>query len=414
MSESVPLLPGPTAASAAIAAGRPSVSSSFRFHRPRGPMCGLGYCEQCVVSTPSGPALACEIGWEPATRRRDWLRPLGRLAEKFPPWFYERRFLRPRALQGISLHVLRHLSAAQSLPGNPPLLHSRRFEEVKHETVLVGDATDKTAAWRVPPTSVVGIYPDRTLGVLTEDSLLSVHFERLMLATGSYLRLPPISGNDLPGVIGLAAAERYGMAGSLQPGAKVAAWLPSTAMGRLNDLVAHYRLSLVWCSEMAPVRISGRRRVIGVEVPERIACDLVLVGVGQPAIELAAQAGVTIHLTTGELPVLVVDRPPPWLEIVGEAAATSSQVPDVEAHDEAFACLCEDVRVKDLRACVKDGFEDPELVKRRTGAMTGPCQGKTCASIVLAVLRSMGMDPQLTTPRPLLHPVALNELAADA
>ena len=45
-----------------------------------------------------------------------------------------------------------------------------------------------------------------------------------MLDTGSYERLPPIPGNDLPGVVGLAAAERYGDAGALRPGLEVAVW----------------------------------------------------------------------------------------------------------------------------------------------------------------------------------------------
>jgi sarcosine oxidase alpha subunit family protein len=146
----------------------------------------------------------------------------------------------------------------------------------------------------------------------------------------------------------------------------------------------------------------------------RIACELFIVGVRQPAIELALQAGATAALTSEGVPILALSATPPWLEVVGEAAGTSSGVPAVAAADKAIACACRDVRVSDLKACVAQGFAHPELVKRRTGAMTGFCQGKLCAAAVLAVLRDQGVDPTPTRVRPLARPIALGELAADA
>ena len=44
----------------------------------------------------------------------------------------------------------------------------------------------------------------------------------------------------------------------------------------------------------------------------------------------------------------------------------------------AIVCFCEDVRAWEIRAELAAGYADPELVKRRTGALTGPCQGKYC------------------------------------
>jgi hypothetical protein len=70
--------------------------------------------------------------------------------------------------------------------------------------------------------------------------------------------------------------------------------------------------------------------------------------------------------------------------------------------------------VGDLRACVADGFRHAELVKRRTGAMTGPCQGKLCASAVLSILREAGVEAVATTARPPARPVTLADLAAHA
>jgi hypothetical protein len=405
----------PTAASAAIASGDPALAASFRFHRPRGPLCGRGYCAQCEIETSNGPALACCTPPDQALPRgRDRLRPLGRVAERYPPWFYERRFLHPRRLRRIPLHALRYLSAAPPLGPAAAAVAPRAFREREAEVVVVGDAPAPDGAVRVPVDRALGVYPDRTLGVLEADALVALRFDRLILATGSYERLPPVPGNDLPGVIGLPALERYAAAGALAPGRRVAIWAPMDEPGAMHELVARHRLQLAWCGPTAPRRIIGDGRVTAVDVGERVPCDLFVVGVRQPAIELALQAGARAGLTTGELPILALDDRPDWLTVIGEAAGSRSGVPNVVPDDEAFACACEDVRVGDLRACVAQGFDQAELVKRRTGAMTGPCQGKLCASAVLTVLRQLGLDAEPTTARPLARPVSLADLAADA
>jgi hypothetical protein len=409
-----------TVASEAVGTGKPAVASSFRFHRPRGPLCGLGHCGQCEITTVSGRALACmtPAGEATRTRGRDPLRPLGRIAERWTPWFYERRFLQPAPLRRLYLEALRHLSAAPPLgpaPAEPPRL--RAFEERSVEVVVVGPAAGREGAYVVDPATgdePLGVYGDRTLAVLTGDRLLKLSFERLVLATGGYERLPPIPGNDLPGVLGLAAAERYGAAGDLPRGTKLAAWAPPDRRDRVRMLAKRHGLELVLVDERPPGALAGRHRVERLHARETIECDLFVTAVVQPAIELALQAGATARLTTGELPILVADDCPDWLELEGDAALRSSGVPDVVASDAAFACLCEDVRVGDLRACVAQGFEHAELVKRRTGAMTGPCQGKLCSAAVQAVLREEGVDTGTTTARPLARPVELGELAADA
>jgi hypothetical protein len=412
----------PTIATRAIADGEPAVGSSFRFHRPRGPLCGRGYCFQCEIATPNGRALACQtrLDTDVPKPRRDLLRPLGRVAEHFPPWFYERRFLYPPQLAGLSLHALRYLSSAAPLHDGrreSPPPEGRLYAEREAETVVVGSAPCPEGAYRVDLAFgrlALGVYPDRTLGVLEPDGLTGLHFERLILATGGYERLPPIPGNDLPGVLGLRALETYGRAGGLRPGTRIAAWAPPSVQGRVRACAEQYGLSVVWISERGPRAILGRERVRGIMSDGDIACELFVVGVSQPAIELALQAGATAELSTEGLPIVAVTQTPSWLELTGSAARLTSDVPDVTADDSAFACLCEDVRIGDLKACVSQGFGHPELVKRRTGAMTGPCQGKLCSAAVLSTLRELGVDASPTGSRPLARPVALGELAADA
>lgn len=405
-------------ASHAIRAGEPAIASSLRFHRPRGPMCARGYCSQCEIVTPEGRKLACQVPPGGAVAaHRDLLRPLGVVAERFPPWFYERRLLRPRRLRRLSLHALRFLSAAGPLARRVPPARVRAYEELEADVVAVGAEALRSGAFAVDPNRgdvPLGVYPDRTLGLLRGNRLLAVRFERLVLATGSYERLPPIPGSDLPGVVGLDAAGVYGEAGALRRGLRVAAWSPRREQERVRRLAAGHGLALVWMSDVAPRSIEGRRRVVAVVAERRTPCDLFVIAVRQPALDLALQAGATAALTVDELPILALTETPDWLQVVGAAAETSSGVPDVTPADTAIACPCEDVRVADLKACVAQGFGHAELVKRRTGAMTGPCQGKLCAATVLSSLRDLGVDATPTRARPLARPVTLGELAADA
>jgi hypothetical protein len=406
-----------TAASRAIRAGRPDIATSLRFHRPRGPLCGRGYCGQCEIITPAGPLLACQVAPDQLASSPGRLRVRGRVTERLTPWFWERRLLRPLRLRRVMLHALRYLSSALPLAPPAPRRPARAYEEIDADEVVVGACGDRPGAFVVDPARgdiVVGVYPARTLILLRGDRMLCVRFEGLVLDTGSYERVPPIRGNDLPGVVGLGAAERYGEAGALRPGLKLAVWAAADEFPRAQELAGRHGLAIVWMDDVAPRAIAGKRKVDAVITDRRIACELFVVGVRQPAIELALQAGATAALTTDGVPILALSGTPPWLEVVGEAAASSSGVPAVAAADEALACACADVRVSDLKACVAQGFAHPELVKRRTGAMTGFCQGKLCAAAVLAVLRDRGVEPTPTRARPLAGPIALGELAADA
>jgi bacterioferritin-associated ferredoxin len=71
-------------------------------------------------------------------------------------------------------------------------------------------------------------------------------------------------------------------------------------------------------------------------------------------------------------------------------------------------CFCEDVREREIRLEMGQSYRAPELVKRRTGVLTGPCQGKFCLA---NVLRVVGPGFAAPTSRPPAKPVRLGDLA---
>jgi sarcosine oxidase subunit alpha len=90
-----------------------------------------------------------------------------------------------------------------------------------------------------------------------------------------------------------------------------------------------------------------------------------------------------------------------------------------------IACFCEDVHVREIEHECATGYTDPELVKRRTGALTGPCQGAYCRSVVSCVITRATSTPgvlpltarrpaPLPTARPPLRPVRLVDLAVES
>lgn len=78
-------------------------------------------------------------------------------------------------------------------------------------------------------------------------------------------------------------------------------------------------------------------------------------------------------------------------------------------------CLCHDVTDADVRRAVRTGYDHPETVKRFTGALMGPCQGRTCAELVLdAIARETGLDRaglRMPTSRPPAYAVPMGVLA---
>ena len=186
--------------------------------------------------------------------------------------------------------------------------------------------------------------------------------------------------------------------------------------------------------------------------------DLLVVADRSPALELPLAAGA--ELEWSELGLRPAAGPDgrtsvPWLRVAGSAAgraptdadpgaarsvgrsAASAPAADPDtprtsadavaasspaapgsisgaARPGAMLCFCEDVRLDELDAERRAGTTHPELLKRRTGALTGPCQGKLCLSAFAACAARGAVDGSvLPTSRPPLRPVRLGDLVVE-
>jgi bacterioferritin-associated ferredoxin len=75
-----------------------------------------------------------------------------------------------------------------------------------------------------------------------------------------------------------------------------------------------------------------------------------------------------------------------------------------------------DVVAADVARAIANGFDDPETIKRYTGALMGPCQGKRCSDLFMqAVAQHTGRpleDLRRPTARPPALPVRLGQVAS--
>jgi 3-phenylpropionate/trans-cinnamate dioxygenase ferredoxin reductase component len=211
----------------------------------------------------------------------------------------------------------------------PPLSKEYLRGESDREAVYVHPATFY-AEQRIDVrsgTTVRGIEPGPREVVL--DGQERVPFDRLLIATGARPRTLPVPGADLPGVMTLRSlsdadaihaaaidAERIVVIGAGWIGSEVAASL--RMLGRTVVLIApeaaplervlgrevggvyrdlHLEHGVNWRPGTTVRRVIGTDRVQAIETSagERIAADLVVVGVGvQPRTELAAGAGLAV------------------------------------------------------------------------------------------------------------------------
>ena len=446
-----------------LAADRPILSRSFRFHRPRGLMCDTGQCGWCECEVDGRPSVrSCQVpvreglvarsehAWPSADRDLFGMLDIG--SRLVPPTFYHHRFLRPRRLRKPYLDVIRRFGGRGRIrvdrPSDP---RSRTARVLETEVLVVGGGRSGLAAaegaasdgrrvvlleavpGRANPrhpgirfldgATAVGWY-DGVVTAIDDSTLWSIRAEQVMAATGSYERLPSVRGVDRPGVIGarrvVDLVERHGVV----PGQR--AVLVGTDDDDLAEAEAALReagATIVARIPTADLRaVTGRRRVEGAVIAggdamRRVDVDLVVIGDRTPNLELVLAAGAKVESRAGVLvPALDAEgrTTVASLAVVGTATGAGSGAAPGAVHPRALVCFCEDVHVDEIRAQVDAGYGDPELVKRRTGALTGPCQGKYCLQAFTSVLgaasgRDIAADG-LPTARPPLRPIRLGDL----
>ena len=267
----------------------------------------------------------------------------------------------------------------------------------------------------------VGWY-DGMVAALGEGVAYEITARNVVAATGSYDRVPLVPGADRPGVmaartvIGLLDRDGRGVLPgrvALLVGSGQELATAAERLGRGGLSVTHGPVRTA-----SLVAVLGRRRVTGaiVEVKgkrRRVSLDLVVFGDRSPNLDLVLAAGAAVE-RQGDTLVPVQDADGrttvPSLSVVGSAAGRSgtgaNHARHAAAHDDAMVCFCEDVRAHEVRVELAAGYTDPELVKRRTGALTGPCQGKSCLQAFACLV---GTD-SVPTARPPLRPVRLGDL----
>ena len=89
-----------------------------------------------------------------------------------------------------------------------------------------------------------------------------------------------------------------------------------------------------------------------------------------------------------------------------------------KADKDLIICRCEGVRLGQIQAAVRQGgIQTVNQVKKLTRVGMGPCQGRTCARTVEAILTAAGRTPVGAEPyqaRPPVRGIAVGTLAAGA
>ena len=138
---------GDTVASALHAAGVAILSRGFKYHRPRGFLCGAGRCPNCLVNVDGVPNVrACTQQVRQAMNVRhqnawpslnlDFLSVLDRLQWLMPVGFYYKAFHRPKFLWGLAQRVIRRVGGLGSvdIDADPVTTYRHRYH---HSDVAV-------------------------------------------------------------------------------------------------------------------------------------------------------------------------------------------------------------------------------------------------------------------------------------
>lgn len=86
--------------------------------------------------------------------------------------------------------------------------------------------------------------------------------------------------------------------------------------------------------------------------------------------------------------------------------------------DNTIICRCSDLTLKEIRELIRNGYRSVEEIKRISRAGMGPCQGRTCGSLILREIAAFeGVDIselKVSTNRPVVKGIMLGQIATGA
>jgi sarcosine oxidase, subunit alpha len=319
----------------------------------------------------------------------------------------------------------------------------------------------------MPGVVATGWY-DGTVAGMSDGAHLEIRPRAVVAATGSYDRVPFVPGADRPGVMAARTVAGVVAGFAVVPGSRALLVGDGAELEMAGRLLAGAGATVVETVPTEALRsVLGAPRVTGAIIASgagrrRVAVDLVVFGDRSPNLDLLLAAGAAVAWRDGTV-AAVVDgcgrtserslfvvgaasgRPINGAADAEAARATGRAAADTSAGAEsrdqsasaatapaappsppaaavraaaiarnAMVCFCEDVRAGEVRSEQTHGYDDAELIKRRTGALTGPCQGKYCLQAFACVAGATGLDGAVAVPtaRPPLRPVRLGDLVA--
>lgn len=312
----------------------------------------------------------------------------------------------------------------------------------------------------LPRTRVIAYYHrERSFIAVSEAATYEINTDNVVVATGSHEVLPLFTNNDHPRVLLSFSAQSLLQSGAdigrraivvdvNGDGALVAADLVKrdlkvsllafptepTEVSRL--LAEKYHVPVATNTFAVKASASGLELTDGKKNWEESADMIVVCGRRQPNYELAVMLGCKLKFeaegSTG-INSSLEGEPPLRVAVAGSLAgnesfesclndgrnagvaatdggSTSREVAiklDMDPYlrramttppPEAYVCLCEDVTLKETLETIKEGYDNVEMLKRFTGALTGPCQGKQCALTVASILMTTGLRGAESSP----------------
>lgn len=268
--------PGDTIASALAAGGARVLSRSFKYHRPRGLLCGAGHCPNCLVQAGDEPNVrACQRQVEAGMAVRsqnawpsldfDALSLTQFLSPLMPVGFYYKTFMRPRALWPLYEDFLRRVAGLGAVdPASRPTGFAKQFLHADVAVVgggpagisaalaaagegarvmlfdenpalgghlrfagsggvlpgLLRELENQPRIQVLTDTAVVGWYTDHWLAAVQGKRLFKIRARAVVVATGAYEQPLLFAGNDLPGVMLGGAVQRLIRLYGVAPGRK--------------------------------------------------------------------------------------------------------------------------------------------------------------------------------------------------